>query len=75
VKGGYVQGLHSGRISAGRVTKDVTFEAVSEDETLGREIDRAYRSKYRAHSATYVDPRVAAEARAATLKLVPSAGA
>jgi hypothetical protein len=63
---------HEGRISAGGISKDVTFVDVSEDGVLGNELDRAYRSKYRAHGASYVDPMVAPPARAATLKLVPS---
>jgi hypothetical protein len=63
---------HAGRISAGGVARDVTFVDVSEDDTLGDQLDIAYRSKYRSHGATYVDPMVAPPARAATLKLVPT---
>ena len=33
-------------------------------------IDQAYRSKYAAHSRTYVDPMVAPTAVAATLRLI-----
>ncbi len=62
----------AGRISAGGVTREVTFVDVSEDELLRTKIDAAYRSKYRSYSASYVDPMVAPPARAATLKLVPS---
>jgi hypothetical protein len=61
-----------GRIEAGGVTKDVTLVDVSSDEALGNAIDAAYRSKYRKYGATYVDPMVASQARATTLKLVPA---
>ncbi len=61
-----------GHIVAGRVTKDVTFVDASSDEALNHEIDAAYQSKYRRYSATYVDPMITPQARATTLKLVPS---
>ena len=63
---------HEGCISSGGVTKDVTFVDVSNDDTLNNEIDAAYQSKYRRYSATYVDPMIAPQARATTLKLVSS---
>ena len=59
-----------GHIEAGGVGKDVTFVAETDDDVNGR-IDAAYRAKYRRHGARYVDPMVAATARAATIKLVP----
>jgi hypothetical protein len=62
-----------GRIEAGGVTKDVTFVDVSSDEALNNEIDAAYQSKYRRNSPTYVRPMIAPQARATTLKLMPSA--
>jgi len=62
-----------GRILAGGVTQDVTFVDVSDDEALNNKIDAAYQSKYQRYSATYVDPMIAPQARATTLKLVPSA--
>ncbi len=62
---------HAGRIWAGGVEKDVTFVDVDNDHTVNDPIDAAYRAKYRRHSAQYVDPMVAPEARATTLKLVP----
>ncbi len=68
----HTQQRHEGRISAGGVIKDVTFVDVSDDEALNNEIDAAYQSKYRRYSATYVDPMIAPQARATTLKLVPS---
>ncbi len=64
---------NQGRISSGGMTKDVTFVDVSKDEALNHQIDAAYQSKYRRYSATYVDPMIAPQARATTLKLVPSA--
>jgi len=69
----HVQLRHEGRIGAGGVTKDVTFVDVSDDEALNNKIDAAYQSKYQKYSATYVDPMIAPQARATTLKLVPSA--
>ena len=52
------------------MTKDVTFVDASSDEALGNKIDAAYHSKYQKYSATYVDPMIAPQARATTLKLV-----
>ena len=69
----HIQRRHEGRIGAGGVTKDVTFVDVSDDEALNNKIDAAYQSKYQRYSATYVDPMIAPQARATTLKLVPSA--
>jgi hypothetical protein len=68
----HTQQRPEGRISAGGVTKNVTFMDVSDDEALNNEIDAAYRSKYRRYSATYIDPIIASQAHATTLKLVPS---
>ena len=58
-----------GRIQAGGVDKDVTF--ADADHGLDDQIDTAYRAKYRRHSRTYVDPIVAPQARATTIKLLP----
>jgi hypothetical protein len=69
----HIQQRHEGRIGAGSVTKDVTFVDASSDEALNNKIDAAYPSKYQRYSATYVDPMIAPQARATTLKLVPSA--
>jgi hypothetical protein len=60
---------HTGRISAGGVTKDVTF-AEEADPAVNDCVDAAYRSKYGRHSG-YVDPMVADSARVTTLKLLP----
>ena len=66
-----VQVCHEGRIRAGGVEKDVTF--VDADPDINDQIDTAYRTKYRRYGARYVDPMVAPEARAATIKIVPRA--
>ena len=57
-------------IQAGGVDKDVSFVAET-DDAVNDQIDAVYRTKYRRHAARYVDPMVAAQARAATIKLVP----
>ena len=69
----HTQQQHEGRIESDGVTKDVAFVDASADETLNREIDATYRSKYQRYGRTYVDPMIAPQARATTLKLVPSA--
>ena len=65
------QARHEGRIWAGGVEKDVTF--VEADHDVADAVDAAYRTKYRRYDARYVDPMVAPEARAATIKPVPRA--
>jgi len=61
---------HEGHIQAGGVDKDVTFVAEANDD-INDQIDAAYRTKYRRHGGRWVDPMVSAQARAATIKLVP----
>ncbi len=61
---------HAGRISAGGVQKDVSFEEVSAPD-INDQIDDEYRRKYGHYEAQYVDPMVATDARAATIQLVP----
>ncbi len=61
---------HEGRIRAGGVEKDVSFVEEA-DPAINDQIDAAYRTKYRRYGGRYVDPMVAPEARAATIKLVP----
>jgi len=61
---------HAGHVKAGGVGKDVRFVAET-DDNISDEIDAAYRTKYRHHGGRYVDPMVAATARATTTKLVP----
>ncbi len=64
-----VQTHHKGYIRAGGVEKDVDFvEETNAD--INDKIDSAYLTKYRRYP-TYVAPMVTAEARAATIKLVP----
>ncbi len=58
-----------GRIWAAGIEKDVVFAAASPQ--VYDLIDAAYRTKYRRHEAQYVDPMVAAAARATTIKRVP----
>jgi hypothetical protein len=69
----HTQRQSEGHIEAGGVAKDVTLVDTSSDKALNNQIDAAYQSKYRRYSATYVDPMIAPQARATTLKLVPSA--
>jgi hypothetical protein len=61
---------HEGHIRAGGVERDVTFVKEA-DPTINDQIDAAYRTKYRRYDARHVDPMLAPEARAATIKLVP----
>src|SRR5262245_56951209 len=73
-QGGWYQGTkvrHEGHIRAGGLDKDVTFVDVIDPDVNAR-IDEAYRIKYHDHGAQYVDPMVAASARATTTKLVPA---
>ena len=60
---------HEGHIRAGGVDKDVAFVEVA-DPDVNEAIDDAYLTKYRRYPQ-YVAPMVTAQARAATLKLVP----
>src|SRR5437868_10224139 len=62
------QQRRDGHIKAGGVEKDVHFEDAA-DAALNDAIDAAYRSLH--HGAQWVDPMVAAEARATTIQLVP----
>ncbi len=65
-----MQTRHEGRISGGGVEKDVTF--VEADDAINDALDAAYRSKYHRYAANIVGSTVTPQARAATLKLVPS---
>jgi hypothetical protein len=62
-----VQRRPEGRIRAGGVEHDATFErpADADDDA----VDAAYRSKYGQYGPTYIDPMVAPDARATTLRL------
>ena len=61
---------HRGHISAGGVDRDVAFVEEDDDERMDK-IDHAYRSKYGNYPRQHVDPMVAPEARAATLRVIP----
>jgi len=63
-----VQVRHRGHIRAGGVEKDVDLV---ETQDLRDEIDAAYREKYHRYAPSIVDHVTSAEARAATLRLVP----
>ena len=63
------QVCHAGRIQAGGVEKDVTFVEEPSPE-VNDQIDAAYSLKYRRYPQ-YVAPLFVAEARLATIKLVP----
>lgn len=65
------QARHQGHIRAGGVDKDVTF--ADADPDLNDQIDAAYRTKYRRYAASIIDTIVSPQARAATLRLVPTA--
>ena len=61
---------HAGHIQSGGINKDATFVEVS-DPAINDQIDEMYHSKYGHYDAQYVDPMVTAEARSATIQLVP----
>jgi hypothetical protein len=62
-----VQRRAEGRIRAGGVERDATFEHPADaDEDA---IDAAYRSKYGRYGRSYLDPMLAPGARATTLRL------
>jgi hypothetical protein len=65
-----VQRRQEGRIRAGGVERDVTFEhPTGADEDA---IDAVYRSKYGRYGRSYLDPMLAPGARATTLRLNPA---
>jgi len=57
----------AGRITAGGMRKEVTFEPV--DGSINDRIDDAYRAKYK--SSPYLQPMISERARSATVKIVP----
>ena len=63
------QARHEGHIRAGGVDKDVRLVEVGD---LNEEIDAAYRTKYRRYAASIIETIVSLQARAATLRLVPT---
>lgn len=64
------QTRHEGRIRSSGVEKTVSF-VEEPDSPLHKEIDAAYREKYRRYPQEYVDACLTSEAQAATIKLVP----
>lgn len=59
-------GAHSGRRRRrGRRVREGSRRDIND------QIDAAYRTKYRRHGGRYVNPMVAPQARATTIKLVP----
>jgi hypothetical protein len=67
------QARHEGRISAGGVERDVTFEDVDAADSVNGAIDAAYRSKFRRYAKSIVDSVLTPKARDATIKVVPRA--
>ena len=57
----------AGRITAAGMTKEVTFEPV--DGPINDLINGAYRAKY--HGSPYLSPMMGANARSATVKVMP----
>ena len=57
----------AGKIIAAGMTKEVIFEPVN--GSMNESIDEAYRAKYR--ESPYLNPMIAARARAATVRIMP----
>jgi hypothetical protein len=66
-----VRERHAGRVQAGGVAREATFEEADAAPALNDHIDAAYRAKYRRHAKSIVDTVRSRQARAATLKLTP----
>ena len=62
------QASGQGHVSAGDVSKDVALQAAHDD--VNDAVDTAFREKYGRYTG-YVEPMVAPQARATTLRLVP----
>ena len=63
------QETHEGRIWAGGVEKDVTFEDANHE--IDDEVDAAYRAKYRRYAGRILNSCLTSEARSTTIKIVP----
>jgi hypothetical protein len=63
-----VQGSKDGRIWAGGLERDITFEEAG--PSTNAEIDAAYRSKYRRYAGRILNSVLTPEARSTTLRLV-----
>jgi hypothetical protein len=57
----------AGRITAAGMSKEVSFEPA--ESSFNDRIDEAYRAKYR--TSSYLEPMISAQARGATVKVVP----
>lgn len=66
-----VKAQHAGHVSADGIEEDVTFLDIDTDDPVQKDLDSAYRSKYRRYSGP-VDSITASLARSATLKIVPA---
>ena len=64
------QARHEGQIRAGGVERDVTLVEET-DAGINNQVDAEYRTKNGRYSSEYLDPMVADEARATTMKLIP----
>jgi hypothetical protein len=60
---------HEAHIRVGGVDKDVRLV---ETDDLNEELDAVYRTKYRRYAVSIIDTIVSPQARAATLRLVPT---
>ena len=67
------QTQHEGRIRAGGLEQDVSFDEVDADDAIHDQIDAEYRSKYRRYAANIVNSVLSPTARSATLRLIPRA--
>ena len=68
----HVQLNSKGRVSAGKITKDVNFIILNdEDKPLNDKIDQEYRSKYQKYGKSYVEPMISPQSRATTVKINP----
>src|SRR6266852_6681748 len=65
---GAVQESHHGRLSAGRLEKDVKFEEA--DLSVNDEVDAAYRTKYRRYAGRILNSCFTPEARSTTLRVL-----
>jgi len=63
------QERHEGRIRAGGVQQDVAF--IDADDDVNKEVDAAYRAKYRRYAGSILNSVLTTGARSATIKLVP----
>lgn len=67
------QSRHEGHIQAGGVSKDVAFVEVDAGHDINKQIDDAYRSKYRRYAASIINSTLTPKAHSATIKLMPRA--